>query len=310
MRTDQKLRQIEVTVRGGPGPRPVLRTRLVDLSVGLVKDVQCDGLLPEKGPECCCDNFRISLPYRGLYVWHAGRHDLVADANQVMFMSAGEPYRLSGPTREPCAAMMVIPDRSVWEEMGYTAGRRLADHPAFARRSRRADPRLQYFRMRFLYWLSSTSARDALEAEELLLSLLRSALRTDHQQRGPNGAATLRLIRRTKEFLDGAMSNPVRLGDIARAVGASPAYLTDLFRRVEGLPLHRYLTHLRLARALVELPRAENLSVLALELGFSSHSHFSFAFRRTFGTTPSQYQENVRRALPPTVMNERLLAHE
>jgi AraC-like DNA-binding protein len=146
---------------------------------------------------------------------------------------------------------------------------------------------------------------DKLEGEELLLTLLRSALRTDHQQYWSNGVATSRLIRRTKEFLDGAMSNPVRLGDIAREVGASPAYLTDLFRRVEGVSLHRYLTHLRLARALVELPHAENLSALALALGFSSHSHFSFAFRRAFGTTPSQFQKNVRRALPPTVVEDR-----
>jgi AraC family transcriptional regulator len=296
----ETLRQIEVTVQDCP--TPVWRTRLFDLSVGRVKDVQCDDLPPERGPEGCCDNFRIALPYRGLYVWHAGRHDLVADANQILFMRAGEPYRLSGPTREPAAAMMVIPNRHVWEEMGCSAGERLADHPAFARRSRHAEPRLQYLRMRFLYWLSSTSAMDELEGEELLLSLLRSALRTDHQQYRSNGVATSRLIRRTKEFLDGAMSNPVRLGDIAREVGASPAYLTDLFRRVEGVSLHRYLTHLRLARALVELPHAENLSALALALGFSSHSHFSFAFRRAFGTTPSQFQEYVRRALPPTVV--------
>jgi AraC family transcriptional regulator len=300
MHTDGTLRQTEVTLHGCP--RPVFRTRLFALSIGLVKDVQCNGLLPERGPEGCCDNFRIALPYRGLYLWHVGRHDLVADANQVMFMAAGEPYQLSGPTREPVAAMMVIPDRHVLEEMGYTAGRRLADHPAFARRSRHADPRLQHFRMRFLYWLSSASTIDTLEAEELLLGLLQSALRTDRQQYGPNIATTSRLIRRTKEFLDGAMSNPVRLGDIAREVGASPAYLTDLFRKVEGVSLHKYLMHLRLARALVELPHAENLTALAFALGFSSHSHFSFAFRRAFGATPSQFQEDVRAALPPRML--------
>ena len=78
------------------------------------------------------------------------------------------------------------------------------------------------------------------------------------------------------------------------AAGASPAYLTDLFTRVEGISLHQYLTQLRLAHALVELPHTDDLTALALDLGFSSHSHFSYAFRRGFGCTPSQFRESTR----------------
>jgi AraC-like DNA-binding protein len=109
------------------------------------------------------------------------------------------------------------------------------------------------------------------------------------------------LIRRTKEYLEATLSGRVKLADVARAVGASPAYLTDVFTRVEGASLHQYLTHLRLARALVELPHADCLTTLALETGFSSHSHFSAVFRRRFGITPSEFRETTRRRLPPTV---------
>jgi AraC family transcriptional regulator len=106
--------------------------------------------------------------------------------------------------------------------------------------------------------------------------------------------STRRLIARTKRFLEAAFANPLRLADIAEAVGASPAYLTDVFSRVEGVPLHRYLTQLRLARALVELPDARDLTTLALSLGFSSHSHFTASFRRAFGCTPSQFRKATR----------------
>jgi AraC-like DNA-binding protein len=99
---------------------------------------------------------------------------------------------------------------------------------------------------------------------------------------------------KTKEFLDANMSSPIRLGDIAQAVGASPAYLTDVFRRAEGVPLHKYLTQLRLARALVELPHADDLTMLAFNLGFSSHSHFTAAFRRAYGSTPSSYRATAQ----------------
>ncbi len=77
---------------------------------------------------------------------------------------------------------------------------------------------------------------------------------------------------------------------MGRAVGASPAYVTDVFRRFEGISLRRYVTQLRLARALVELPYSTDITSLALDLGLSSHSHFTLAFRRAFGCTPSEFR--------------------
>jgi AraC-like DNA-binding protein len=112
-------------------------------------------------------------------------------------------------------------------------------------------------------------------------------------------ATTARLLRRTKEFLAAELSNRIVLADVGRAVGASPAYLTDLFRRLEGTSLHQYLIQLRLARALVELPHTGDLTCLALDVGFSSHSHFSAAFRRAFGCTPSQFRQTTRRGSRP-----------
>jgi AraC-like DNA-binding protein len=42
------------------------------------------------------------------------------------------------------------------------------------------------------------------------------------------------------------------------------------------------------------LPHASDLTALAFDLGFSSHSHFSAAFRRAFGCTPSAFRESMR----------------
>jgi AraC-like DNA-binding protein len=57
---------------------------------------------------------------------------------------------------------------------------------------------------------------------------------------------------------------------------------------------HRYLTRLRLRAALERLPDASDLTALALELGFSSHSHFTDAFRREFRRTPSEARRDWR----------------
>jgi AraC-like DNA-binding protein len=102
------------------------------------------------------------------------------------------------------------------------------------------------------------------------------------------------LIRRVKEYL--AQGSPARAGlkEIARAVDVSPSYLAQAFRAIEQMPVYRYALHLRLQRAASLLPDHDNLVRLALELGFASHSHFSTAFLRWAGCTPSVYRARMR----------------
>jgi AraC-like DNA-binding protein len=87
------------------------------------------------------------------------------------------------------------------------------------------------------------------------------------------------------------------LAEIAAETGASPVYLTQVFQQVEGVPLYRYQLRLRLARALDLLDRYEHLTPLALDLGFSSHSHFSAAFKQAYGRSPSDLQRLTRPAM-------------
>jgi AraC family transcriptional regulator len=162
----------------------------------------------------------------------------------------------------------------------------------FRRRSRRAEFGLLSLRSRFLHG-ACYGDWEGIAGDELIVALLRLALDADAEGCCEPSARTRRLMRRTKEFVESQLSTPLRLRDVARTVGASPAYLTDVFRRVEGVPLHRYVMQLRLARALFELPHANDLTVLAFDLGFSSHSHFAAAFRRAFGCTPSQFRAST-----------------
>lgn len=275
------------------------RAPLLKVSVGLVEDLRRAGMRPGKGPEAFCAEFQICLPYRGVFVWHVGGDDVVGDANQVVFVRGGEEFCMSGPLPDGYAELIVTPDVEVLSEIAHTPSQPLFRHPLFRRRSWSADPRVQSFRARFLHWARGSSRRDGLEGEEGVLALLRLVFEQTGARETPGTPNTARLIRRAKEFLEANASRRILLADVAGAVGASPAYLTDLFRRVEGVSLHQYLTRLRLARALDELPHAGDITALALELGFSSHSHFSFVFRRTFGCTPSQFRETAGRLAHP-----------
>jgi AraC-like DNA-binding protein len=135
---------------------------------------------------------------------------------------------------------------------------------------------------------------ETLEAETLTLALLRRALgeRTSHLAAGSIGRQ--KLVDRAKLVLSSDLKRRWTLTEVAAAVGGSPVYLTQVFQQVEGLPLYRYQLQLRLARALDLLGDDVDLTSLALDLGFSSHSHFSAAFRRAHGQSPLEFQRSTR----------------
>ncbi len=84
---------------------------------------------------------------------------------------------------------------------------------------------------------------------------------------------------------------PLQLADLARTAHASPFHLCRIFKRASGLSVHRYQTRLRLLEGLDALvERDVPLAELALDLGFSSHSHFTDAFRRELGMAPSAFR--------------------
>ncbi len=55
--------------------------------------------------------------------------------------------------------------------------------------------------------------------------------------------------------------------------------------------MYRYQLRLRLARALDLLRDYEDLAALGMDLGFSSHSHFTAAFQKMYGRTPSEFRQ-------------------
>ena len=91
-----------------------------------------------------------------------------------------------------------------------------------------------------------------------------------------------------KSLLLEKLEEPVLLADLASAVGTSVFHLCRCFREETGWPIHRYLSRLRLRAALAAVTtERSDLGEIALRFGFSSHSHFTAAFRQEFGIPPS-----------------------
>jgi AraC-like DNA-binding protein len=100
-------------------------------------------------------------------------------------------------------------------------------------------------------------------------------------------------VDRAKLVLASDLARRWTLAEIATEVRGSPVYLTQVFQQVEGVPLYRYHLRLRLARALDLLAQYDDLTALSLDLGFSSHSHFSATFREAYGCSPSEFRQSA-----------------
>ena len=266
--------------------QPLLESESVAL-----RDVVCGGECKHESTEECAELTYLVFPYRGVYVRHLGGDDAVAEANQVLFFNADEGYRVSHPLVGGDACLSLWVTEPVVRELAPKTQLREGAPLAFRRQRLRIDARAQVLVALLPHGLRR-KAVDTLQAETLVLTLVRRSLgeRTSHAAGASAGRQ--KLVDRAKLALSTDLGRRWTLAEIAREVGVSPVYLTQVFQQVEGMPLYRYHLHLRLARALDLVAEREDLSGLAQDLGFSSHSHFSAAFRQLYGRSPSEFAKD------------------
>ncbi|MEZ4449036.1 MAG: AraC family transcriptional regulator [Nannocystaceae bacterium] len=98
-----------------------------------------------------------------------------------------------------------------------------------------------------------------------------------------------RPVRRALEYLRERLGDSITLADLADHAGLDKFHLCRAFRAQVGMPPHRYLTHLRIARAKELLRRGVRASEVAPLVGLYDQAQLTRHFRRLVGTTPARY---------------------
>jgi AraC family transcriptional regulator len=97
-------------------------------------------------------------------------------------------------------------------------------------------------------------------------------------------------VQRVVALLLEHLSEPLSLEEIGRRVGCSHFYLSRIFSQEMGRSIFQHLRELRMKRASELLSEGRlNVTEVALEVGYSSPSHFSATFHETFGCCPGLY---------------------
>src|SRR5262245_15727956 len=98
-------------------------------------------------------------------------------------------------------------------------------------------------------------------------------------------------VQRACELIRARVAEPIRIAEIAQALGISPRHLQSGFRRYLGMTPHQFLRDCRLDEAHRMLSTAglgQTTTAIAYECGFGHLGDFAGAYGSRFGETPSQ----------------------
>jgi AraC-like DNA-binding protein len=236
----------------------------------------------------------LVLPLEGAFVLHDGpRRRAMATPHHAVFVAARRPYRMSlpGEAGDRCLTLRFAPDtlaRVAPEAMrgdGFdlSAFESCAPIAAATELARHA-----------LWRVLQQPRPDPLQAEELGIELLVGALRAarkDGRSWSHGGPAARHRLRRIGRVVEAVSAQPERrwtLDELAALAHVSPSHLSHAFRAETGAPVHRHVLRCRLSKALGMLLDSDaEITAIAHDAGFASHSHFTARFGDRYGLTPA-----------------------
>ncbi len=225
-----------------------------------------DAAHPEWSAEFRVAVSSILLPQSHCFDCQLGHQRFVCDPTTALWLTSDQPYRLRRHWAAQRSALITL--QSDFGSVGRAA-MPLSAHAALLLWQRRLQ----------------AGTFESLQVEEALLTLLRPHRPSETDR----STAIHPAVERAREHLASDPQRADTLSDIAVAAHCSPFHLARAFRKHTGHSLHSYRTHLRMGMALERMHEGEgNLSHIAVDLGYASHSHFGNVFRRHFGLTPRQ----------------------
>lgn len=224
------------------------------------------------------EHANIALATGGCFIETIGQQAAEVSPGSLILRPAGEVHaNRYGREKAHCLVIEVKPERLALIGQCSDVLERAAHHrrglmPVFASR-----PCCE---------LRAMDTASPLAVEALILEVLTHAVRQHSSQQTPGSHC----LREARDFIHAHFARNIGLAGIAAASGVHPSHLAKMFRRHYGCTVGEYLRRLRLEFAARELALSNRtLGEIALAAGFYDQSHFTNAFRRRFGLTPSAY---------------------
>jgi len=102
------------------------------------------------------------------------------------------------------------------------------------------------------------------------------------------------LVRKAREYIEQHKMEPLSLGAVAQASGASVFHFCKVFKKTTGLKFTDYVARVRLENAKTQLLNpSRRISEIAYDVGFQSLTQFNRMFKRVFGQSPTAFRAHL-----------------
>jgi len=238
-------------------------------------------------------NCAVVFPRTAVWLRFSGARSFVADPSVATLYNPGQEYTRGkiSPDGDRCEWLGVSPALAL--EIAASVDPHALDQydKPFMSLVAQVDRDL-YLAQRTFFTRLERKCVDVLEAEETIVafvtSVLRCAVERGNARAKEDNDAKVDLVQRAKAVLMSRLFESTSLNDLATELRVSPFYLCRVFREGTGTTLHEFKTDMRIRFALERLAdRSSDLSRIALDCGFSSHSHFTASVRLRLGRPPS-----------------------
>ena len=244
------------------------------------------------------DSHLAVFPRTSVLIEQAGHRPVVADPNVTVLYNEGQVYsrRKLSPRGDQCD-FFAFGDHTVADVLGPDDPVMQDGGRPFMHTHERVQPDTYLAQRRIVNHLQAYPEPDPLVVEEAALSVLGRVLGAGTRVAEPHGTGArqrqVNLVEAARARLSCHYARTLTLRQVTHGLGCSEYHLCRIFRLITGTTLVTYRNHLRLRASLERLlERHVDLTELALDLGYSSHSHFTASFRASFGLSPSRYREN------------------
>jgi len=242
-------------------------------------------------------NYVLVFPRSPAIVRRTDGRTWIADSTAVNLWNSNQEYWREPLSPEGIAADWFAVQRDIILDVVRFIDPYIDDTPEspFRFTHTRVDSALYLRQRQILNRLMRSDARQPLGIEEAVLETLHRSIAAAYSNWRPGTSyhyepslfRRKEIVFRADALLARRFRESLSLTEIARETGSSPFHLCRLFKLHRNTTLHAHCNNLRLRAALeYVLDTKTDLTDVALDLGFSSHSHFTWAFRRRFGTTP------------------------
>ena len=229
----------------------------------------------------------------------------VATPNHVSFYNLGGSYSREaiGSEGDECDWLAVSPSLLRTLRAELLPGEPVADDDhLFPRPFAPVRPAIFFAQRKLFAAAADASATlNSLEIEEAATSLIGNVVADSldfwgylrNARRRPRAVCQRRrmqIIEDAKALLARDYWTDLSLVDLARQLHCSATHLSRIFHAATGFTLCDYRQELRLRKGLFLLEDSGGeIGDIAVQVGFASHSHFTSAFHRRFGTKPSEF---------------------